>query len=430
MRHRVVTWEPGMPSLGKAVVAIGVFDGVHLGHQALLRDAVGEAKAFRARSVALTFDRDPDQVVCPDVAAPQLLTLQDKCDFILETGIETVLVVPFTAELAAMAPEAFLDRVLADCCDVRAIHVGRDFRFGANASGHLDTLLAWAAEHAADVRPHALVTHEGATVTSTRIRRLVAAGDVEGAAELLGRPTRVTGAVHEGRQQGRELGFPTANVVPAEYAALPADGVYAGTATLEGGGVWPAAIAVGTPPSFPEARDYLEAHLIGFDGDLYDTELVLEFTRRIREQRAFGSLDELTSAIAADVAAVVAPPEDLEYGVLESGEPVVEDEAALDAAERAVRGLPLRQAHLESDEPFVPVTNPRHLSGLFGEAGFSAALVTGPLRAANIPFAWEPYDPEQMPTFRPAYGVFDRKFTLLVPESRLAEAREVLGVRE
>lgn len=290
-----------MASLGRAVVAIGVFDGVHLGHQHLLGDAVAHARELGVSAVAITFDRDPDQIVTPEAAAPQLLTLAEKTRAILATGVDIVLVVPFDRAMAMTEPCDFLDQVLASSLDLTAVHVGADFRFGSRASGCVTTLTDWARDRGASVHPHALLEIDGEPVTSTRIRRLIAAGDVGSAAHLLGRDARVSGLVGHGRQQGRELGFPTANVHPVPYAALPADGVYAGHAVTASGERHPAAISVGTPPSFPEARDYLEAHLIGFTGDLYDRPLTLEFTERLRAQRAFGSMGELMAAIRADV---------------------------------------------------------------------------------------------------------------------------------
>lgn len=467
MRERVVTWSPELASLGPSVVAIGVFDGVHLGHQKLLKDAAAEARRLGVRSVALTFDRDPDQVVTPEAAAPQLLTLQDKCRFILECAIQTVLVVPFTHEIAATEPDTFLDQVLGACCDVSTIHVGADFRFGARAGGDVETLKSWSFRLGAKVRPHILLESEGRAVTSTRIRRLVAAGDVREAAALLGRATRVSGQVHRGREQGRELGFPTANVVPVPYAALPADGVYAGRVVLADGSAHAAAVSIGVPPTFPDARDYIEAHIIGFEGDLYGARMTLEFIERLRSQQAFNSLGELSAAIRTDVeragqiveaSAIEAawastnviqdtfeqpfelnPLADLTHkGVhtlgmdipldetLEDGTPVVEDPDALADAEADVAGIDHRDDYRRSDEEWVELVGKRKLSGMFGEAGYTAALITAPLHAAEIPFVWDPYPPEAMPSFRPAYGVFDRPFALLVPRSRLGEAQAVM----
>lgn len=427
---RILTWEPGIGGLGRAVIAVGVFDGVHLGHQALLRAAVADAHQHLARSVALTFDRDPDQVVVPEASAPQLLTLADKCRFILEADIDLVLVVPFTSAIAATDAEDFLDDVILACCEPLSVHVGHDFRFGARARGDVDTLYVWGVEHGVEVEAHRLLEIGDEPVTSTRIRRLVADGSVSEAAALLGRPTRLTGTVHRGREEGAALGFPTANVVPVAHAAVPGDGVYAGFAHLDEGSVVAAAISVGVPPTFPQAKDHVEAHLLGFEGDLYGAEITLEFVERVRSQEAYGSRAALTAAIAADVAEVERiTSEALPYPDYVDDD-AVEDPLALEAAERAVAGLDPLAAYDGSDEPWVELAGPMRLSGLFSDAGFTAALATAPLEVASIPYAWDPYPPEMMTSYRPYYGVFDRPFTLLVPASRLPEAQRVFGQLE
>jgi len=454
MSGRVVTFGESTAGLGPAVLAIGVFDGVHLGHQMLLRDAVAEAYRLNVTSIALTFDRDPDQVVVPAAAAPQLLTLEDKCRFLLETGVDLVLVVPFTPEVAALQAADFLDQVVAACCSVATVHVGADFRFGAGARGDVTALQTWTAARGARVRPHPLLEVDGAPVTSTRIRRLVTEGSVEEAARLLSRPTRIAGVVHRGREQGRDLGFPTANVVPDEHAALPADGVYAGRAELSDGSSYAAAVSIGVPPTFPEARDYVEAHLIDFDGDLYGEHVTLEFIERLREQRAFETLAELSEAIRTDVgnAAVIGgapsalPPFELnpmvdighkvahslgmdlpaDADTLPDGSPVVSDPDSLRAAEIAVSEAQATDTYAKSGEEWVELVGRRRLSGLFGDAGYTAAIVTAPLQAAGIPFVWDPYPPEQMPAFRVGYGAVDRPFSLMVPASRLEEARALI----
>lgn len=334
-----------MPSLGAAVVAIGAFDGVHLGHQSLLRDAVADAAARGVRAVAVTFDRDPDQIVSPETAAPQLLTLTDKLEFIGHSGVDAILVVPFTQALCEMSPEGFLDSVLIGALRPVCVHVGRDFRFGTRATGDVTALLRLGLSRNFEVVGHELVANDGAPVTSTRIRAFVAAGEMVTAAELLTRPPRVTGRVQRGRGEGARIGFPTANVAPVPFAALPADGVYAGRALLEDGSVWACAISVGTPPSFPEARDYLEAHLIDFEGDIYEQPITLEFFERLRGQRPFDSLDELTDAIAADVDAALEiagfeAEEDSgndDADLLSDGSPVVDDPTALEEAARVAR---------------------------------------------------------------------------------------------
>ncbi len=433
MSARKVEWSEGMHSLGDAVVAIGVFDGVHVGHQTLLQATVAEARLQGARAVAVTFDRDPDQVVAPQTAAPQLLSLADKLRFIGETGIDTVLVIPFTLDVAALLPEVFLENVLAVAMRPVALHVGRDFRFGARASGDLQVLERFGMARGFAVTGHELVEVGGAPITSTRIRRLVASGDIAAAAALLGRAPRVSGTVRRGRGEGAAIGFPTANVLPDPYAALPADGVYAGRVVFPDGSAWAAAVSVGTPPTFPEARDYVEAHLIDFEGDLYDRTLTIEFFERLRPQQAFASLTDLTAAIAADVERALEiagfdlddsedelddyKGDDLDY---------IEDPAALAFAEAAARAVDRSAVFDQVNEEWVELLGPTVISGLTGSAGLNGFRITSPLEAAGIPFVWQPYPPEEMPAYRPAYGAVDRPFTLFVPRSYLHSAREAL----
>jgi riboflavin kinase/FMN adenylyltransferase len=282
------------------VAALGVFDGVHVGHQALVRDAVQLARTRDAAAVVVTFDRDPDQVVVPAAAAPQLLDLDDKLEALSRLGADTILVVPFTPEISATAPLVFLDEVLLEAMTPEAVVVGYDFRFGHRAEGDVDTLVRYGAEHGFTVVAHELVREGGEPVSSTRIRALIASGRVEDAASLLGRPHRLKGEVVHGRGEGAELDAPTANIAIGPFAALPGDGVYAGRATVDGT-AYPAGISVGVPPTFPEAADTLEAHLIGFRGDLYGRTLALEFLARMRDQRRFVSPSELAEQIRADL---------------------------------------------------------------------------------------------------------------------------------
>ncbi len=302
--NSVVHWEKDTAPLGAAVAAIGVFDGVHVGHQALVGHAAADARKRGMQCVAVTFDRDPDQVVTPDTSAPQLLTLDDKSRFLLEAGADLVLVIPFDAELAARAPSDFLEHVLLAALSPRAVHVGLDFRFGHFAEGNVATLRG-AGEHMGfSVHAHELVESGGEPVTSTRIRALIAAGDVAEASVLLGRHHRVTGRVVHGQGIGRALlHIPTANLLPTEHAALPADGVYAGWACV-GPAKHPAALSVGLPPTFPGARDRLEAHIIDLTDDLYGQTLTVGFARYIRQQHRFDSDEDLAAAIRCDIATI------------------------------------------------------------------------------------------------------------------------------
>jgi riboflavin kinase/FMN adenylyltransferase len=297
---RTIWWKAGMEPLGRAVAALGVFDGVHVGHQALVRDAVGLARAADALAVVVTFDRDPDQVVTPASASPQLLSLDDKLSLLGALGADVVLVMPFTEQLARTSPLVFLDEVLLESMTPVSVVVGYGFRFGHRAEGDVDVLVRYGSDHGFSVVAHDLVREGGAPVTSTRIRALVASGEVAAAARMLGRPHRVSGEVGHGRGEGAELDAPTANVVASPYAALPADGVYAGRAVIDGM-TYPAAISVGVPPSFLDATDSLEVHLLDFRGDLYGRTLTAEFLARLRDQRAFTDTSALAAAIRADI---------------------------------------------------------------------------------------------------------------------------------
>jgi riboflavin kinase/FMN adenylyltransferase len=297
---RTLWWHTGMEPLGRAVVALGVFDGVHIGHQTLVHDAVARARAVDALAIVVTFDRDPDQVVAPASASPQLLSLDDKLAFLEASGTDVVLVMPFTDELARTSPLVFLDEVLLQSMEPVGVVVGCDFRFGHRAEGDVGVLTRYGRDHGFIVAPHELVLEGGIPITSTRIRSLVAAGDVAEAARLLGRAHRVTGEVVHGRGEGAQLDAPTANLAVDPFAALPADGVYAGRTEIDGI-TYAAAVSVGVPPSFPEATDTLEVHLLDFRGDLYGRTLTVEFLQRLRDQKAFDDPMALAAAIRQDI---------------------------------------------------------------------------------------------------------------------------------
>lgn len=297
----ILVHKPGIHDIGPAAVAIGVFDGVHLGHQALVSDTIALAQRRGTSSCVLTFDRDPDQVVSPDHAAPQLTTLDDKLALLSGLYPDVILVVPFDPVVAAMTPDEFVTGVLKDASDPVACVVGYDFRFGARASGDANTLRELGQTHGFDVVTHPLIHIARKPITSTRIRGLVSTGQVAEARLLLGRPHRLRGTVVAGRGVGRELGAPTANIDVDAAFALPAPGVYSGRAQVSGA-AYAAAISVGPAPSFPGATCRLEAHLLDFSGDIYGQPIMVEFVEHLRAQRAFSSETELAAAIAADIA--------------------------------------------------------------------------------------------------------------------------------
>jgi riboflavin kinase/FMN adenylyltransferase len=265
-------------------VAVGEFDGVHLGHREVIRGS----------DTVLTFDPHPLAVVRPD-AAPRLLTATEvKADLVAALGVEEMVVIAFDPSFAAMEPQRFVDQVLVGQLEARQVSVGANFRFGHRAAGDADLLRAQAAF---DTRVAPLVEWEGEIVSSSRIRELVGAGEVEAAARLLGAPFQLRGTVEEGDRRGRELGYPTANLAPDEELVRPGLGIYAGRADGRA-----AAVSVGVRPTFDSARGVLiEAHLLDFEGDLYGRELRLEFLARLREERRFDSPQALAEQMARDV---------------------------------------------------------------------------------------------------------------------------------
>ena len=298
---RLVTWRAGLADLGPAVVAIGVFDGVHRGHQALISRAVADAGGRGLSAAVVTFEPDPACVVGP-VCAARLLDPDDKVALIGRLGADIVAVVPFDADLAAWGPERFVDDVLVAALAPRLVVVGPDFRFGEHGSGDASTLREIGLRGGFRVDVIEALDDEGERISSTRIRALLAEGDVARAARLLGRPHRLRGRVRRGRGEGRSLlGIPTANIALGPNVALPQAGVYAAVATTPDGSRYPSAVSVGRPPMFPDARDVLEAHIVGFDGDLRGAPLLVEFMERIREQRTFPGVEELAEAMRADI---------------------------------------------------------------------------------------------------------------------------------
>jgi riboflavin kinase / FMN adenylyltransferase len=265
-------------------VAIGTFDGVHLGHQAVIDDA----------DAVLTFEPHPLEVLHP-AALPKLITpFAVKRDVIEGLGVRELVVIPFDREFAAVTAEDFIERILIERLGAERVSVGENFRFGAKAHGDPEML---AARSEFETRVVPLVEVDGETVSSTRIRALVAAGDMEGARHCLGAPFMVEGTVVEGDQRGRELGFPTANIVPDDRLAIPGHGVYAAFAD----GV-PAAVNVGVRPTFETGRGVLiETYLIDREEDLYGKTLRVAFVARLRGEKRFAGAEELIAQMRLDV---------------------------------------------------------------------------------------------------------------------------------
>lgn len=282
-------------------VSIGAFDGFHEGHRALISHLVADARSQGLPAVAVTFDPDPDQVL-PGTPARRLLTAPDRLRALAASGVDAVLVVPFTPELAALDHEAFFTQVLGPVLDVRAVHVGEDFRLGRGGASTVEVIGLWGAQRGVRVSGHKLVRDGDLPVSATRIRALLAEGRTLEAAVELGRGYAVPGCVEHGRGQGSGMGFPTANIAVDPRLQLPADGVYAG-AVLVGGRAWPAAINVGVPPLFADdARSaHVEANLLGFSGDLYGASVRVLFRERLRPMRAFPSVDALIAEVLRNI---------------------------------------------------------------------------------------------------------------------------------
>jgi riboflavin kinase / FMN adenylyltransferase len=289
----------------RTVITIGAYDGVHVGHQAVI-DHVRRVAAERGcKSVVVTFDQHPAFVVRPE-SAPKLLTgPAEKLVRLEATGVDAVVMVPFGEEQAAESPESFVKRVLIDHLDVAVIVVGEDFHFGQNREGNVDLLRKIGAEHDFSVEGLELLPRADGVdepVSSTAIRRALAGGDVSRANEMLGHTYEVRGQVVKGDQRGRLLGFPTANVEVPNRLCLPADGVYAGRYERPDGTVHDCAINLGRRPTFYEHAEtsLLEAHLLDFDGDLYNEPAIVRFTHFLRSERKFDGIDALIEQLRAD----------------------------------------------------------------------------------------------------------------------------------
>lgn len=303
----VVTDLQQCPWDERSVITIGAYDGVHLGHRAVIEQVRRRADELGAKSVVVTFDRHPASVVRPE-SAPRLLTSNEqKLELLAETGIDAVVVVTFDEVQAAESPESFVDRVLVRCLNTRVIVVGDDFHFGRNREGNVDLLRKVGVDADFDVEPIALVPRRDGVdepVSSTAIRRALAGGDIARANAMLGHPFEVRGRVFEGDQRGRLLGFPTANVAVPNGMSLPADGVYAGYYERPSGLVYHCAINLGRRPTFYEHADasLLEAHLLDVDVDLYGETALVRFTNFLRSERKFDGVDALIAQLVHDVA--------------------------------------------------------------------------------------------------------------------------------
>lgn len=272
-------------------VAVGTFDGVHLGHREVIRGS----------DTVLTFEPHPTAVIRPD-AAPRLLTdFARKAQLVASLGVQELVVIPFDAQFAARSAQDFLDDVLVGRLAATHVAVGENFRFGHKAQGDPDLLRS---DARFETRVAELVEIDGEIVSSSHIRGLVLGGAVEYAGRLLGDPFTLAGEVVQGDRRGRELGYPTANLVPSTAFVTPGHGVYAARATTSTGATYAAAVSIGVRPTFVTGRgELIEAYLLDFSGDLYASRLEIAFLKRLRGEKRFSSVDTLIAQMALDVEA-------------------------------------------------------------------------------------------------------------------------------
>lgn len=303
---------------GPSVVTVGNFDGVHRGHQQVLKQLVGEAARMEAAAVVISFDPHPAQVHRPESAPELIMGLPGRVDTLADTGIDALLMMTYNLELAENTPEEFVRRVFVDGLRAKAVVIGHDIRFGKGNSGDLSTMRELGGRLGFDVivvddfgqslpmDPQA--EDQGRRCSSTWVREALVAGDVATAARVLGRPHRVRGEIVHGAERGRELGFPTANLSQQVTGMIPADGVYAGWLVDAARNRWPAAISVGSNPTFENVPRQVEAHVIDRpterteDFNLYGQTVVVEFVDRLRGMVAYEGPEALVEQMHRDVA--------------------------------------------------------------------------------------------------------------------------------
>ena len=285
-------------------VAIGTFDGVHIGHRAVIGRAVALAVERGLTSAVLTFDRHPLEVVAPR-RVPRLLTpLAEKVRLIGESRPDELVLLPFDEQLAALPAQDFCGRLLSDTLDARVVVVGENFNFGAGGVGDAGFLRACGREHGYETIVEPLVTEHGKTISSTRIRRLLHEGELEEVREILGRPPSATGRVVAGDRRGRTLGVPTANIEVLAGTIFPGRGVYAARARVDASW-YRAAVNIGHNPTFRHHAETtsvsIEAYLLGFSGDIYERDIHVDFLHKIRDERRFDSVEALVAQMREDI---------------------------------------------------------------------------------------------------------------------------------
>jgi riboflavin kinase/FMN adenylyltransferase len=295
---------------GETVVTIGVFDGVHRGHQRIVERAAQAGQERGLPVVVITFDPHPDEVIRPGSHPPFLSSARRRAELLAGLGADAVIVLPFTVEFSRLDPDEFVRTVLVERLHAALVVVGEDFRFGHKAAGDVQLLAKLGEKYEFTTEGMPLLVADGATISSTSIRHMLERGDVAAAAKALGRPHRVEGVVVRGQQRGRALGFPTANLETPPHTAIPADGIYAGwLSSLDDNAGdrpehrWPAAISIGTNPTFGAGGERtVEAYALDrTDLDLYGTHAAIDFIERLRGTLRFDSVDALVEQMRRDV---------------------------------------------------------------------------------------------------------------------------------
>lgn len=299
LRWRGVEGKP--PGWGRCVATIGVFDGVHRGHQVILGKTVERARSAGVPSLVLTFDPHPAEVVRPGSHPAMLTSARRKAELLEGLGIDVLCVLPFTLEFSRLGPAEFVHEILVEHLHAAAVVVGENFRFGHKAAGDVPLLRDLGGRFGFATEGVQIVRTDETTYSSTFIRSCIDAGDVAEAARTLGRSHRLEGVVVRGDMRGRELGYPTANLQTLPYAAVPADGVYAGH-LVHGEHARPAAISVGTNPTFEGRERRVEAYVLDFAGDLYGEHVAIDFATRLRGMERFDDIAALRAQMAQDVA--------------------------------------------------------------------------------------------------------------------------------
>ena len=290
----------------RTVITIGMYDGLHVGHRAVIAQVRGRAAELGARSVVVTFDRHPMSIVRPESAPKLLTTLEQKIELLASTGVDATVVVSFSEEQSHETAVDFVDRVVVNALGTRAVIVGSDFHFGHMRQGNVTLLREMGERHDFTAEPVRLVPRADGVdepVSSTAIRRALAGGEIDTANRMLGRPHELLGTVVDGDKRGRTIGFPTANVAVPQGMCIPADGVYAALFRRPDGSEHAAAVNIGRRPTFYKDAPHslIEAHLIDFAGDIYGEVAAVQFLAFLRSEKAFAGIDELKTQLVLDI---------------------------------------------------------------------------------------------------------------------------------